>query len=80
VFSWLHPDQTDFEEIRNRLFEVSGFGEHCALLIRSDDDPGAAHMVYIPKEYRARFLETDVEAREVPDMTFLGLGYPVFTP
>lgn len=80
VFSWTHPHEEDFFELRDHLFEAAGYGEHVALVIRADDDPTAAHMVYVPREYQTKFLETDVDARETAQIMLPGTSYPVFTP
>lgn len=78
VFSWTQENEGQFRELRDMLFERSGYGEFPMLVIRNTEDPRSAHMVFVPKEFTTRFLETDVDARQVSEMTFPGTAYPTF--
>jgi len=85
IFTWRHPTDADYEELRDRMFRQGRLGEWPALIIRSTTDPQSAHRVNIPGEYVTDFIEAapsdaDGRARDAGEMTFPGLAYPTFMP
>lgn len=78
AFSWRNPDDTDFDEVVERIFERAQYGDGPALVIRDSSKADSAHMVWTPGEMISEYIEA-IDARDVRELILPGCGYPSFT-